>query len=422
MGAMKRKVVIVGGGFAGINLFLKLAKCKLYDITLVDKNNYNYFTPLIYQVATGFIEPSSISYPFRSMISGRDDTRFWMGELQKVVPEQKKIILSDGELDYDFLILATGTRTNYFGNDNLREHAIPMNSLEDALEMRNLLLQRIEKATRAKTEAEKKEWLTMVVAGGGATGVEVAGMFAQLREEVIIKEYPELEGLQTSIYLVNSGGQLLKSMSQKSQEYALKKLKDYHVKVVLNTRVNDFDGRNVSLNDGSSIQTRNLIWATGVKGRTVDGIPKEAYTHGERLMVNEYNQLQGFENIYVLGDGCLMSGDVNFPKGHPQLAQVAIQQGKNLAKSLKNSANGKAPKAFRYKHKGSLAVIGKSRAVADLPKMHMQGFIALLVWAFVHLFGLIGRTDRLRIFFNWSISYLTKHEDLRMIIRPKEEV
>lgn len=419
---MKKKVVIVGGGFAGMNLFRKLAKCKQFDITLVDKNNYNYFTPLIYQVATGFIEPSSISYPFRSMISGRQDTRFWMGDLQKVIPEQKKIILSDGELDYDILVMATGTRTNYFGNDNLCKHAIPMNSLEDALEMRNMLLQRIEKATRAETDEEKKQWLNMVIAGGGATGVEVAGMFAELREQVIIREYPELKGLHTSIYLVNSGDCLLKSMSEKSQLYALKKLKEHHVKVVLNTRVNDFDGREVSLNDGSSIESRNLIWATGVSGRVVEGIPEEAYTHGQRLMVNEYNLLKGFKNIYVLGDGCLMSGDTNFPKGHPQLAQVAIQQGKNLAKNLKNRENGKALKAFHYHNKGSMAVIGKSRAVADLPKMHLQGFTALLIWAFVHLFGLVGRTDRIRIFFNWSISYLTKNEDLRMIIRPDKEV
>ena len=246
---MRKKIVIVGGGFAGVNVLKRLVKHQEFEITLVDKNNYNYFTPLIYQVATGFIEPSSISYPFRSLLSGKPHAHFWLGKLQEVIPEENKIILSNGELNYDTLILSTGTRTNYYGIENIRKYGIPMNSLNDALNMRNILLQRIEKATRAKSEEEKEEWLTMVIAGGGATGVEVSGMFAELRKQVILEEYSELKNVKASIYLVNSGENLLKSMSEKSQQFAYHQLRDNYVKIVLNNRVKDFNGKEYNLQD-----------------------------------------------------------------------------------------------------------------------------------------------------------------------------
>jgi len=420
---MKKKVVIVGGGFAGTNVLKRLMKNDAFEVTLVDKNNYNYFTPLIYQVATGFIEPSSISYPFRSLISGQKNAHFWLGTLKKILPEEQKIILSNGELEYDILILCTGTRTNYFGIENIRKFGIPMNSLNDALNMRNVLLQRIEKATRAQTAAEKEEWLTMVIAGGGPTGVEVSGMFAELRKQVILEEYPELKEVKAKIYLVNSGDHLLKSMSEKSQKFVYKKLSSTYVDVLLNKRVKDFNGREVLLNDGSSIKSRNLIWATGVKGRVFEGLPEDWYEAGNRLLVNEYHKLQQADHIYAIGDGSIMFSDKNFSEGHPRLAQVAIQQGRNLAKNLIAVEKGNTPKAFQYKDKGAMAVIGKSNAVADLPnKIHFQGFVALMIWGFIHLFSLIGRTDRIRTFFNWSVSYLAKKEDLRMIIRPKHDV
>ena len=420
---MRKKVVIVGGGFAGIHVLKRLMKNNAFELTLVDKNNYNYFTPLIYQVATGFIEPSSISYPFRSLISGNKNAHFWLGTLKKIEPENKKIILSNGELEYDTLILSTGTRTNYFGIENIRKHAIPMNSLNDALNMRNVLLQRIEKATRAKTQEEKEEWLTMVIAGGGPTGVEVSGMFAELRKQVILEEYPELKRVKAKIYLVNSGNHLLKSMSEKSQQFVYKKLTDARVNIVLNKRVKDFNGREVFLNDDTSIKSRNLIWATGVKGRIFEGLPDDWYVAGNRLLVNEYHKLKHTDHIYAIGDGSIMFTDEDFSKGHPRLAQVAIQQGRNLAENLIAAENGNTPKPFKYKDKGAMAVIGKSNAVADLPnKIHFQGFIALMIWGFIHLFSLIGRTDRVRTFFNWSVSYVAKKEDLRMIIRPKHNV
>ncbi|MAN27795.1 MULTISPECIES: NAD(P)/FAD-dependent oxidoreductase [Mesonia] len=420
---MRKKIVIVGGGFAGVNVLKRLVKHQEFEITLVDKNNYNYFTPLIYQVATGFIEPSSISYPFRSLLSGKPHAHFWLGKLQEVIPEENKIILSNGELNYDTLILSTGTRTNYYGIENIRKYGIPMNSLNDALNMRNILLQRIEKATRAKSEEEKEEWLTMVIAGGGATGVEVSGMFAELRKQVILEEYSELKNVKASIYLVNSGENLLKSMSEKSQQFAYHQLRDNYVKIVLNNRVKDFNGKEVILTDDSVIRSRNLIWATGVKGRTFKGLPKDWYEPGNRLLVNAYHKIKSTDNIYVIGDGSIMYEDEDFPQGHPRLAQAAIQQGRNLAKNLIAAENGEKPRPFTYKDKGVMAVIGKSNAVADLPsKLHFKGFIALMIWGLIHLFSLIGRTDRIRTFLNWSISYFTKKEDLRMIIRPKDDV
>lgn len=420
---MKKKVVIVGGGFAGIHVLKRLIKHNEFEVTLVDKNNYNYFTPLIYQVATGFIEPSSISYPFRMLISGRKNGRFWLGTLKEVIPQESKIILSNGELEYDTLILSTGTRTNYYGIENIRKHGIPMNSLNDALNMRNILLQRIEKATRAITDEEKEEWLTMVVAGGGPTGVEVSGMFAELRKQVILKEYPELKRVKASIYLVNSGNHLLKTMTERSQQFAYKQLHKNYVKILLNKRVKDFNGKEVILSDDSVIRSRNLIWATGVKGRTFNGLPSNWYEPGNRLRVNAYHKIKSSDNIYVIGDGSIMYEDEAFPGGHPRLAQVAIQQGRNLARNLIAAEKGKKPQAFKYKDKGAMAVIGKSNAVADLPnKIHFQGFMALVIWGCIHLFSLIGRTDRVRTFFNWSVSYFAKKEDLRMIIRPKDDV
>lgn len=418
------QLVIVGGGFAGVNLLKKLAGNTNYHITLIDRNNYNFFPPLIYQVATGFLEPSSISYPFRRITSKKKNASFWLGELKEVNTEEKKVILSNGTLPYDILVLAAGTQTNYFGMETIKKHAIPMNTLEDALNMRNLILQRIEKATRLKTVEERDEWLTMVIAGGGPTGVEVAGMFAEMRKSIIAKEYTELQGVHGKIYIINSPNCLLPPMSKKSQEYALKKLTAMGVEVVLNTRVSDFDGSVVSLNNGEQIHTKNLIWATGVEGIAFKGIPDGCYTKGKRLLTNAQHQVEGLTDIYAIGDAALCIGDPNFPDGHPQLAQVAIQQAKHIAENLILKTKGKPLQGFQYYDKGSMAIIGKSRAVADVPKpkIHLQGFTAVLIWAFVHLLSLISYSDRVRTFLNWSIAYTTKNQDLRMIIRPKKKL
>ena len=417
---MSKHIVIIGGGFAGINLAKKLSKVSCYQVTLVDKNNYNFFPPLLYQVSTGYLDPSSITFPFRNLFRGQANFRFRMGEFLEVQPENHQIILNNGTLRYDYLVLATGTQTNYFGLDQIEKHAIPMKTLEDALEMRNLLLQRLEEATRIDDKSQRLPYLNMVVAGGGPTGVEISGVFAELRNHTIRKEFPELIGSGSRIYLINGGGELLSPMSEKSQQYTLKKLQKAGVEVLLNTRVVDFDGEKVMMKDGSHIYSKNLIWATGVTGFRFKGIPDMAYERGNRLKVDAYNKVENVQDIYAIGDASISTADLDFPTGHPQLAQVAMQQGRVLAKNLYRMAKGKPPKPFNYLDKGSMAIIGSSKAVADMPKpkLHFNGFVAWFVWLFVHLFALIDYRNRVRTFYNWSTEYLTQNQDLRLIIRP----
>ena len=419
---MKKHIVVIGGGFAGVNLVKKLGKSSEYRVTLVDKNNYNFFPPLLYQVSTGFLDPSSITFPFRNLFRDKKDFRFHMGSLEEIKSDEKRIILDTGELQYDFLVLATGTHTNFFGLDNCQKYAIPMKTLEDALDMRNILLQRLEEATRIKDKSMRLPYLNMVIAGGGPTGVEISGVFAELRNNTIRKEFPELVGRGSRIYLVNGGDELLSPMSKKSQEYTLKKLQEMGVEVLLNTRVTDFDGEKVMMKDGSHIYTKNLIWATGVTCFRFKGIPDECYQRGNRIAVSATNEVLNLKDVYAIGDTCIMTTDSNFPEGHPQLAQVAMQQGTALAKNFKRAAQGESLEEFTYTDKGSMAIIGSNKAVADLPeKIHFNGFLAWFIWVFVHLFALIDYRNRVRTFYNWSIEYFTKNQDLRLIIRPKNK-
>jgi len=420
---MSKHIVIIGGGFAGINLAKKLGKVSSYKVTLVDKNNYNFFPPLLYQVSTGYLDPSSITFPFRNLFRGQVNLRFRMGTFEEVKPEEQKIILNNGELTYDYLVLATGTQTNYFGLDQIEKHAIPMKTLEDALDMRNLLLQRLEQATRIDDTSQRLPYLNMVIAGGGPTGVEISGVFAELRNHTIRKEFPELIGSGSRIYLINGGGELLSPMSKKSQRYTLEQLQAMGVEVLLNTRVVDFDGEKVLMKDGSHIYSKNLIWATGVTGFRFKGIPDTSYVRGNRLKVDEVNRIEGLKNVYAIGDSSLSVSDPKFPTGHPQLAQVAMQQGRVLAKNFKRMVKNKPLKPFTYLDKGSMAIIGSNKAVADMPKpkMHFKGFMAWFIWLFVHLFALIDYRNRVRTFYNWSTEYLTKNQDLRLIIRPSRK-
>ena len=420
---MSKHIVIIGGGFAGINLAKKLGKVSSYKVTLVDKNNYNFFPPLLYQVSTGYLDPSSITFPFRNLFRGQVNLRFRMGTFEEVKPEEQKIILNNGELTYDYLVLATGTQTNYFGLDQIEKHAIPMKTLEDALDMRNLLLQRLEQATRIDDTSQRLPYLNMVIAGGGPTGVEISGVFAELRNHTIRKEFPELIGSGSRIYLINGGGELLSPMSEKSQKYTLEQLQSMGVEVLLNTRVVDFDGEKVLMKDGSHIYSKNLIWATGVTGFRFNGIPEASYDRGNRLKVDEVNRVDGLKNVYAIGDSSLSVSDPKFPTGHPQLAQVAMQQGRVLAKNFKRMVKNKPLKPFTYLDKGSMAIIGSNKAVADMPKpkMHFKGFMAWFIWLFVHLFALIDYRNRVRTFYNWSTEYLTKNQDLRLIIRPSRK-
>nr|WP_315253898.1 NAD(P)/FAD-dependent oxidoreductase [uncultured Flavobacterium sp.] len=415
------QIVIIGGGFAGINLAKELTNHKGIEVTLVDKNNYNFFPPLIYQVATAFLEPSSISYPFRKFFAGKKNLQFRLGELQKVIPSENKIILNNGELNYDRLVFATGAETSYFGMENVKKNAIPMKTLNDAIEMRNTLLKNLEKAAICKDIRKRRTLLTIVVAGGGPTGVEVSGMFAEMRKNILLKEYPELDTSVSNIYLVDGGDALLSPMSKESQEDTLEAVTKLGVVVKLNTRVVDYKDDTVFFADGNTIQTKNLIWAAGVSAREFEGIPAESYGRGKRMATDAFNKVNGTENIYAIGDTCIQINDTNFAGGHPQVAQVAIQQGVNLAENFKLMLQNKPLKPFKYNDKGSMAIIGKNKAVVDLPnKIHFKGFFAWVIWLFIHLISLITYRNRLQTFYNWMIAYFSKDQSLRMIIRPEK--
>ena len=416
------QIVIIGGGFAGINLAKELANESNIEVTLVDKNNYNFFPPLIYQVATAFLEPSSISYPFRKFFAGKKNLQFRLGELLKVIPSENKIILNNGVLNYDYLVFATGAETSYFGMENVKKNAIPMKTLNDAIEMRNTLLKNLEKAAICKDIRERRKFLTIVVVGGGPTGVEVSGMFAEMRKNILLKEYPELDTSASNIYLIDGGDALLSPMSVASQKDTLEALTQLGVVVKLNTRVVDYKEDTVFLGNGETIVTKNLIWAAGVSARVFEGIPAESYGRGKRMTTDAFNKVNATQNIYAIGDTCIQLTDAEFPTGHPQVAQVAIQQGENLAKNFKLLRDHKVLIPFKYSDKGSMAIIGKNKAVVDLPKnkLHFKGFLAWIIWLFVHLLSLITYRNRINTFYHWMIAYFSKDQSLRMIIRPEK--
>ena len=418
------KILIIGGGFAGINLAKELENQQGIEIILIDKNNYNFFAPLIYQVATAYLEPSSISYPFRKFFAGKKNLQFRLGELLKVIPEENKIILNNGELTYDYLVFANGAETSYFGMENVKKHSIPMKTLNDAIEMRNTILKNLEKAAICNDIRERRKLLTIVVAGGGPTGVEVSGMFAEMRKNILLKDYPELATAASKIYLVDGGDALLSPMSVDSQKDTLKALIQLGVDVKLNTRVVNYENDIVYFGNGETIVTKNLIWAAGVTAREFDGISSESYGQSKRLITDAYNKVTATTNIFAVGDTCIQHTDVNFPQGHPQVAQVAIQQGINLANNFKLLLKNKSLKPFKYNDKGSMAIIGKNKAVVDLPnpKLHFNGFFAWLIWLFVHLMSLISYRNRIMTFYNWMTAYFSKDQSLRMIIRPEKRI
>ena len=416
-----KKVVVVGGGFAGINFVKKLANDERFLITLVDINNYHFFPPLLYQVATAFIEPSNISYPFRRLFQKKKNLRFHMGSLSRINAESNTIETDTGSLEYDFLVLAVGTETNYFGMENVKRNSLPMKTINDALNLRNYLLLNMEKAVRMKDMGEKEKYLNIVIAGGGPTGVEIAGMLAEMGREIAAKEYPEIRILRTHLYLIDAGPVLLGPMSKKSQQEATDVLTKLGVHIILNTAVKDYSNGNVLLADGKTIETNVLIWASGVTGREVAGLPAEVIVRGRRIQVDEYNKVTGTQNIFALGDICFQTTDKKFPNGHPQLAQVAIQQGKMLAENFQRLTNNESLKPFVYNDKGSMAIISKYKAVVDLPKCFFKGFLAWLVWLFVHIIPLVGFRNKLKLAFSWLWSFITNDPTLRLIIRPRKE-
>ena len=416
----KKRVVIVGGGFGGLKLANKLRNSD-FQVVLVDRNNYHQFPPLIYQIASAGIEPSSISFPFRKIFQKRDNFFFRMAEVRSVFPEQNILQTSIGKVRYDYLVLAAGTTTNFFGNKNVEEHAIPMKNVSEAMGLRNALLENFERALTCASETERQELLNVVIVGGGATGVEVAGALSEMKNHVLPKDYPDMPSSLMNIYLIEAGTRLLPAMSEQTSQHVLNYLRKMGVNVLLNKMVTDYDHHRVILKDGSQIATRTFIWVSGVAAEKITNLDGEHLGRGARIIVDEHNRVKGFDNIFSIGDQCIMpEGDPHYPGGHPQLAQVAIQQGKLLARNLKALEKGKALKSFRYRNLGAMATVGRNRAVAEFSTMKMAGFWAWIMWLVVHLRSILGIRNKSIVLFNWMWNYFSYAQSLRFIVYARK--
>jgi NADH dehydrogenase len=416
---MPYKVVIVGAGFAGLRLARKLNNHPGFDVLLIDKYNYHQFQPLFYQVATSALDASNISFPLRKAFHNSKNVRIRVEEVKKIVPGENKVITESEEIGYDYLVLALGADTNFFGNEQVATNAFPMKSTVEALRLRHRLIQNFEDALLAKTEDEIQKLMNIVVVGGGPTGVEVSGALAEMKRFVLPKDYPELDFNKMNIYLLEGGDRTLGPMSEKSSEDSCRYLEKLGVKIRTNTVVKDYDGEYAYLDDGSKIPAYTVIWAAGIKGNVPEGIDKSLVVRGNRIKVNRQNLMEGSSNVYVLGDLAFMETPT-WPKGHPQVASVAIQQADLLADNLKR-VERKSTQFFdfEYNDKGSMATVGRNKAVVDLPKpkMHLNGFVAWFIWMGLHLFLILGVKNRLIVFINWIYNYITYDQSLRLIFK-----
>lgn len=412
----KQKIVIVGGGFGGIELAKKLRNQNV-DVTILDKHNYHTFQPLLYQVATGGLEADSIAFPIRKIFKGQENLTFRVTEVEKIVPEENKLLTTIGEIEYDHLVIATGSTSNFFGQTEIEQNAMPMKSIPEALNLRSLILQNLEAALIAKDKESKAKLLNFVIVGGGPTGVETAGAIAELKKHVLKNDYPELDIHKVNIYLIEGSPELLGPMSKQSQVKSQEFLEELGVTVFTETRVQSYDGHTLSLVDGRTILAATVIWSAGVKGVILNGLNTECTVRGNRLKVDSINRVECYQNIYAIGDVAAMFTEET-PNGHPGVAPVAIQQGKLLAKNLTNIINGKPTVNFKYFDKGAMATVGRNRAVVDINKLHFQGIFAWFTWMFVHLMTLVGFRNKLVVFVNWVWSYFSYDRGTRLIIRP----
>ncbi len=421
MANSKKHIVVVGGGFAGINFVKSLGNNLDYQVTLVDINNYNFFPPLIYQVATAFIDSSNISSPFRKMFKKHRNFAFHLGKLLQINSDNNTIETDTGLLHYDYLVLAVGTETNYFGMENVKKNAFPMKNITDALAIRNKILVNLEEYIQRKDDPNRDAYLNLVVAGGGPSGVEISGMIAELSDRIVRKEYPELAGLTPKIHLVDAAPVLLGPMSKVAQQEAKDVLEKLGVEITLNVAVKDYQNDLVVLSDGKEILTKTLIWTSGVIARELPGLPAEKFGRGRRVLVDQFNAVQGYDNIFAIGDICFQTTDENFPNGHPQLAQVAMQQGTLLAKNIVAKDRQVSMKPFGYWDKGSMAVIARYKAVADLPKFSFKGWFAWLTWLLIHLIPIASFRNKWKLLGNWIWSFYSANSGLRLIIRSERK-
>jgi NADH dehydrogenase len=416
----QKRIVIIGGGFGGLKLARELSNAN-YQVVLLDKNNYHQFQPLFYQVATAGLEPSAISFPFRKIFQNTKNIHIRIAEVLKINAEAQQISTNIGIINYDYLVLAIGTNTNFFGNADLMKHASPMKSVSEALALRNTILKNYESALLVEDLETRKGLLNMVIVGAGPTGVEVAGTLAEMKRFVLPKDYPELDFEMMQIHLLEGSPKVLNNMSDEASTKATEYLKKLGVQVSVNTRVKNYDGTNVYLADDTIILANTLVWAAGVTGNTIEGLNADAMERANRIKVDRYNKVEGYSNIFAIGDIAFMK-EPNFANGHPQVAQVAIQQGNLLAKNFKRTLQNKPLQEFQYNDLGSMATIGRNKAVADLPRIKLQGFFAWLIWMFVHLMSIVGLKNRVLIFINWAWNYITYDQSLRLIIEPKKKI
>ncbi len=413
----KKRLVIIGGGFGGISLAKKLRGADL-QIVLIDRHNYHTFQPLLYQVSTGGLEPDSIAYPIRKILKRLKNFHFRWAEVEEIDPEKQVVHTSIGSLGFDYLVMATGTRTNFFGNKGIQDYSMPMKNVPQALNIRSLMLQNFEMADDSESAEERMALLNFCIIGGGPTGVELAGAFAELKRHVFPKDYRHLNIDEMEIHLFEGTNRLLPGMSEHASNKSREFLEKLGVHVHLNTLVSGYDGEVIAMNNGNKLKTRNFIWTAGVTGAAIRGFNKEVLVEKlNRFKVNPFNQVPGYDHIFAIGDIAYMV-TADFPNGHPQVAQPAIQQGEHLAKNFRKILSGQPMDPFSYYDKGTMATIGRNKAVVDLARLKFAGFLAWFIWMFVHLMFLVGFRNKVVVFFNWTYNYINYDKAARLIVRP----
>ena len=414
----KKRIVIVGGGLGGLELAFKLVDDD-YQVVLVDKNNYHQFPPLIYQVASGGLEPSSISFPFRRLFQGKKDFFFRMAKVESVNTDKKTIKTTVGEIDYDYLVLAFGAKTNFFGNKDIEATTLPMKSVSEAMRLRNTILRNLELALTEEDPARKQALMNIVVVGGGASGVEIAGAVAEMKKNIIARDYPDLDSSQMHIYLVNAVDRLLSAMDPVSSKRAERDLKELHVHIRQPQFATEYKDGILKTSGGLEIPTQTVIWVSGICANTVEGFPAESIGHAGRFLTDRFCRVKGVKDVYAIGDVSLVEGDEEYPLGHPQLAQVAMQQAKTVAKNFKAMSKGKELKPFKYKNLGVMATIGRNHAVAEISGKKFGGFPAWALWLVVHLRSILGVKNKTFILLNWVWNYINYKQSLRLILKAK---
>jgi len=414
----KQKVLIVGAGFAGIQLARTLDE-QLFDVLLIDKINHHQFQPLFYQVATSQVEPSSISFPLRNIFKGKVNIQIRLAEVKKVDSLKNMVITNIGDFNYDILVLAMGCKTNFFGNKEIEKNVFTLKSTYEAITIRNHILQTFEDIISAE-EKNKEALLNLVIVGAGPTGVELAGAFAEIKEYVLPKDYPRIDFSKFKISLIEGSKHTLNNMSEHAKISSEKYLRELGINLIVETFVKNYDGEILTLSSGETIKTKSVIWAAGVTTNLIEGLPEESKTFGNRYKVDRTNKIEGLNNVYAIGDVCYMETPL-YPKGHPQVANVAINQAKVLSKNLKLIASKKSIIEYEYKDLGSMATIGRNKAVVDLKNFKFKGYFAWLIWMFLHLMLILSVKNKLIIFINWAWAYVTKDSSLRLILKQSNK-